>query len=277
MFHMPTATALRLAFAILAVFACSARHESAQAQDRKPQPYKVTVLTDVSYMDEFVLDIYVPFGPGMFPTALTLHGVSDGKAAMEPVARSMAEQGWIVYNANWLAPERPIDAENLERSFEAAGCALRFAAGTASDHGADGKALTVIGLSAGGFAGALISLGSSEFGNACQAAGQDPAVKLFIGLEGAYLNAAVGRGGLAGAIREKPGLATRLDPRTYLDRETELEVMLFLGDRFQPAVAGTEMFYEALRSAGIRAEVRRTSGPHRAATFTQGVLELLRQ
>lgn len=277
MCYVSRTTVLNFALVIIATFTCFILTESTKAQDRKYQSYEFTVQTDVSFMDGFVLDIYMPHGPGPFPTTVTLHGASGGKAAMEPITRSLVEKGWVVYNANWLSPKRPIDASLLEKSFEAAGCALRFAAATALNNGGDGEALTVVGLSAGGLAGALVSLAPSEFGKACRVAEQDPTVDLFIGLEGAYLNAAEGRGGLADAIRDRPELATRLDPRTYLNEETNLRVVLFLGNEFRPAVAGTKNFYEALRGAGIHVEVRHTRGPHLATTFTSEVLELLQK
>jgi acetyl esterase/lipase len=248
----------------------------AAAQDQPVRSYPVTIHTDVPYTAEFVLDIYVPDGPGPFPTAITFHGVTGGKAAMEPLVRPLAEQGWIVFNANWLAPQRPLDAAMLEWSFEAAGCALRFAGATARSYGGDGEPLTVVGLSAGGLAGALVSLSSEGFGDVCKRAAQPTAVSLFVGLEGAYLNAAEGTGGLAEVLRERPDLMTRLDPRTYVGGATDLRVVLFLGDEFPAAVPGTESFLDSLRGAAVPVEIRRAVGPHSVSTFIQGVLELLR-
>ncbi len=56
-----------------------------------------------------------------------------------------------------------------------------------------------------------------------------------------------------------------------------MRAVLFLGDEFRPAVAGTNAFYDALRLAGVRVELRKTAGPHVAATFAGDVLELLNQ
>jgi acetyl esterase/lipase len=257
---------------------CTGLGGAAQAvvQDQPIRSYPVTVHADVPYITGFVLDIYVPDGPGPFPTAVAFHGASGGKGAMEPLARPLAEQGWIVFNANWLAPQRPLDAAVLESSFEAAGCAVRFAGVTARNYGGNGEPLTVVGLSAGGLAGALVSLSPEGFGDVCNRAVQASAVSLFVGLEGAYLNAAEGTGGLAEALRERPDLITRLDPRTYVGETTDLKVVLFLGDEFPAAVPGTESFFDSLRGAAVPVEIRRAIGPHLASTFTQGVLELLR-
>lgn len=248
----------------------------ALAQDQQVRSHEVTVHTDVPFTAGFVLDVYVPDGPGPFPSAVTFHGASGGKAAMEPLARPLAEEGWIVFNANWLAPQRPLDAAALEWSFEAAGCALRFAGAEARNYGGDGEPLTVVGLSAGGLAGALVSLSSEAFGDDCNQAAQPTTVALFVGLEGAYLNAAGGTGGLAEALRERPDLKTRLDPRTYVDGTKDLRVVLFLGDQYPAAVSGTESFFNSLRGAAVPVEIRRAVGPHLASTFTQGVLEVLR-
>lgn len=244
-------------------------------QDRPSAPYEVTVETDIPYADGFTLDVYVPDEPGPFPTAVTFHGASGGKSAMQDLASRLAAQGWVVFNADWLISTRPLDAAALEQSFEAAGCALRFAAGSRREYRGDNRALSVVGLSAGGLAGALVSLDTSEFGTACAAAEEQPHVDLFIGLEGAYLNAAEGSDGLAAAIRERPHLAKRLDPRSYVGQAGSIRVVLFLGDQFRPAVAGTEAFLVSLQAVGVPAEIRRAVGPHRASTFTQGVLELL--
>ena len=54
-----------------------------------------------------------------------------------------------------------------------------------------------------------------------------------------------------------------------------LRVVLFLEDDFTPAVSPTASFLEALEEAGVPTELRHVSGPHRASTFTNGVVELL--
>jgi hypothetical protein len=51
--------------------------------------------------------------------------------------------------------------------------------------------------------------------------------------------------------------------------------VLFLGDQFPVAVRPAEIFFDALRSAGVGAEIRHVTGPHSASTFTRGVIELL--
>lgn len=254
----------------------SAQPDLVLGQERQLGSSEVTVHADVPYADGFVLDIYIPEGSGPFPTALTLHGVSGGKAAMEPIATALAERGWLVFNPNWLVSKRPFDGAGLELSVEAAGCALRFAGSVRRSHGGNSGPLGVIGLSAGGLAGALIALDPSEFGAMCGGA-EVPDVSLFVGLEGAYLNAAEASGGLAAAIEERPDLAIRLDPRTYLAEAARTRMVLFLGDQFTRAVAGTETFLESLRSAGMPAEIRRAVGPHLASTFTQGVLDVVRE
>jgi len=265
---------VRMIHTIAAGVACLCGPELALAQETAAR--EVTVHANVSYTAGFVLDVYVPEGPGPFPTAVTFHGASGGKAAMDPIAKSLAELGWIVFNPDWLVPQRPLDAAALESSFEAAGCALRFASAEARDYGGNGDALTVVGLSAGGLAGALVSLSPREFGVACYPTTRAPLVSLFVGLEGAYLNATEGAGGLATAVGGRPDLVTRLDPRTYVSGAKGLRVVLFLGDQFPAAVPGTESFLDSLRGSGVPVELRRAVGPHRAATFVEGVLGVLR-
>lgn len=232
--------------------------------------------SDVPYSGPFLMDVHVPEGPGPFPVVVTFHGASGGKAAMSELAATLAEHGFLVFNAEWLAPIRPLTAAAVERSFEAAACALRFADARARDFGGDASSLTVIGLSAGGLAGAVVVLGGDEFEGECAAPRGTPDVSLFVGLEGQYVGATEG-GGLSAAAQEQPELARRLDPRTYLARAGDIRVVLFLGDRFTPAVRPAELFMEALEAAGMEVELRRATGPHRASTFTRGVLELLQE
>jgi hypothetical protein len=254
---------------------CLAGAHEALAQDQARAPRSVAVHAGVRYAEGFVLDIYVPDDPGPFPTAMTLHGASRGKAAMSALAAALAEQGFIVFNPTWLVQARPFDADAAARSFDAAGCALRYVGAASVAFSGDGEPVTIVALSAGGLSGALLSLGATEFGGrACEVSEPMPAVGLFVGLEGGYSNAIQGSG-LAETVRPRPDLVRRLDPPAYLDRARNLSVVLFLGDQFRPAVAPTEWFTEVLRGAGIPTELRHVSGPHLASTFTQGVLELL--
>jgi acetyl esterase/lipase len=231
---------------------------------------------DVPYSGQFLLDIHVPEGLGPFPVVVTLHGASGGKAAMSKLAVVLAEHGHVVFNAEWLAPARPLDAAAAVSSFEAAACALRVARTMAEEFDGDSSSLTVIGLSAGGLAGAVVALGDGEFDGQCIAPEGRSRVSLFVGLEGQYIGATE-RGGLAAAAREQPELIRRLDPRTYLEEPGDLRVVLFLGDQFAPAVAPAEDFLTALEAAGVPNELRHATGPHRATTFAEGVVELLQE
>lgn len=259
------------AAAILAVL-CLAGPATSQADP----PPGVVIHRDMPFIDGFLLDVHAPDRPGRLPAVVAFHGASGGKASMTAFASDLAAVGLTVFNAEWLAPERPLGAGAAVRSFEAAACALRFARAHATEYGAEAGSLVVVGKSAGGLAGAVVSLAVGEFAGACDVPGPDPVVALFIGLEGRYVGATDGPGGLEPAAREDPSLVERLDPRSYLDRATAPRVVLFLGDEFAPAVAPAETFLEALRDAGVPAEIRRVQGPHDATTFTAGVLEVLR-
>lgn len=262
------AAGIALAFVLL--------HPAAHAQSLPPS-VPVEVHRDVPFADGFLMDIHVPDGDGtMYPTVVTLHGGTGRKSAMDPLASALAERGFLVFNAAWLAPDRPFDAPAALKSFGTAACAVRFAWANADAYGGDAGPLTVVGLSAGGLAGALVSLaGSSEFDAPCEAGVVTPEIGLFVGLEGAYDAAVAESGGLAAAARQEPGLPERLDPRTYVSPDTDLRVVLFLGDEFASAVPPAEAFLDSLRNAGVRAELRQASGPHLASTFTAGVLGLL--
>lgn len=252
---------------------CACAHGT---QPVSAQASGVAVERDVSYSGRFLVDIHLPAGRGPFPVVVSFHGASGGKAAMSEFAAALAEDGFLVFNAEWLASVRPLDAAAAIRSFDAAACALRFAEARAQDYGGDASSITVIGLSAGGLAGAVVTLDGTEFEGDCDAPRSTPTVALFVGLEGQY-SGATEDGGFSAAARERPDLVRRLDPRSYLDRPTPARFVLFLGDRFTPAVAPAESFLADLQAAGLAAELRHVTGPHRASTFTQGVLDLLRE
>jgi acetyl esterase/lipase len=232
-----------------------------------------SLVADVDYFEGFLLDVYVPPGAGPFPTVVTFHGGGGQKSQMAPLATALAEDGYVVFNAQWLA-RPPLDAAATIQSFDAAACALRFAAAEADEYGGEPSTLTVIGMSAGGLAGAVASLSADEFGGVCSVPGDAPPVGLFVGLEGAYIGATES-GGLAGAAREQPELHERLDPRTYLSEPASTRVVLFLGDEFAAAVIPREEFAAALEQAEVRFELREVSGPHAVSTFIDGVLALL--
>lgn len=233
-------------------------------------------IRDVPYSGPFLLDIHVPEGLGPFPVVVTLHGASGGKAAMRELAVALAEHGYLVFNAEWLAPVRPLSAAAAMSSFEAAACALRVARTMAHEFDGDSSSLTVVGLSAGGLAGAVVVLGEGEFDGQCIAPRGPSGVSLLVGLEGPYIGATE-NGGLAAAAHERPELIQRLDPRSYLADPGGPRVVLFLGDEYTPAVAPAEGFLGALEAAGVQAELRHVTGPHRAMTFAQGVIELLQE
>lgn len=235
----------------------------------------VTVHSDIPFTDGFRLDVHASDPPGGSPAVVVLHGASGGKASMDAFAAGLAAAGYVVFNAEWLSPRRPLDALAVVRSFEAAACAIRFAAARSAEYGAEAGPLVVVGKSAGGLGGAVVTLAPDEFPGGCDVAGPDPAVSLFIGLDGRYVGATDGPGGLEAAAREDPSLVDRLDPRRYLDRRPLPRIVLFVGDQFAPAVAPAEAFLAALRDAGVAAEIRRVTGPHDAETFTEGVLALL--
>lgn len=274
---MPMTISVQVCVFTLIGWFCLSTSLLLHAEEVKHPNYAVQVQSGIAYFDGFELDIYLPEGNGPFPIALVLHGASGGKASMVSLAQVVAEQGYIVFNAEWLSRVRPLSVTALERSMEAAACALRFAPAHAVEYGGDGQPLTVIGSSAGAVSGALITLGADEFGDACEAIGPVPEVALFIGFEGGYFNIAEGADGFAKMIEEKPALAQRMNPLHYLTESPNLRVVLLLGDQFKRAAPVTQKFYEALRGANIQAEIRHLAGPHKASTMMPGVLAILEE
>ena len=139
------------------------------------------------YMCQVRLDIYVPTGPGPYPTLVLLRGGPGGMGARSYLANfatAVAETGILVFSADYR--DSPVVGGGYPQAFADASCAVRFARTEASKYGGDSSTVTVAGHSLGGWVGSVISLGAREFTGGCLDASGSGRPDAFVGLSGCY-------------------------------------------------------------------------------------------
>jgi acetyl esterase/lipase len=138
------------------------------------------------YFCRVELDIYVPAGTGPFPTVVLVRGGPggpDGRGYLDPFAGDLANQGILVYNADF----RDIAGQGggYPNGFEDVACAIRYARADASQFGGNASPITLVGHSLGGWVGSVVALDQKEFGGFCLAGGSGRP-DAFVGLAGNY-------------------------------------------------------------------------------------------
>ncbi len=114
---------------------------------------------DVSYVERdgqpLLADVLVPDGDGPFPAVLMVHGgawMTGNKSRMEPIARLLAEHGYVTCTINYrLAPKNVFPAQ-----IEDCKAAVRFLRSHAEQYHVDPERIGGFGYSAGGHLVALL-------------------------------------------------------------------------------------------------------------------------
>ena len=154
----------------------------------------VTVISNVYYTQpvscggstcQVALDIYVPDGPGPYPTVVLVRGGPSGlggRVGLGAIASQLASDGLIVYNADYR--DLASGGGGYPEAFQDVACAIRYARATAPGYGGDGV-VTLVGHSFGGFVGSVVALDPAEFTGGClqDGVGRPDA---FVGLAGNY-------------------------------------------------------------------------------------------
>ena len=110
-----------------------------------PQPIK-----NISYNPDWVLDVHLPeAADGPFPTLLLLHGTSQKKSSLYPLAAYFTERGYAAVSANWMTEVYFPDGSMYPNAF----CALAWIHTNAETYGFDPQRVVVFGHSAGGYLG----------------------------------------------------------------------------------------------------------------------------
>jgi acetyl esterase/lipase len=154
----------------------------------------VSVISNVYYTQpvscggstcQVALDIYVPDGPGPYPTVVLVRGGPSGlggRVGLGAIASQLASDGLIVYNADYR--DLASGGGGYPQAFQDVACAIRYARATAPGYGGDGI-VTLVGHSFGGFVGSVVALDSAEFTGGCLQAGIGRP-DAFVGLAGNY-------------------------------------------------------------------------------------------
>jgi acetyl esterase/lipase len=132
------------------------------------------------------LDVYVPTGPGPYPTVVLLRGGPSGiggRAYLDSFATSLAETGLLVFSAD--VRDLASQGGGYPEALEDAACAVRFARVQSAAYGGDGGSVTLIGHSFGSYLGSLLALNADEYKGSCIADG-DGRPDAFVGLAGCY-------------------------------------------------------------------------------------------
>lgn len=234
---------------------------------------EVVVARQVEYSTTSVkrLDIYSPVGPGPWPVVLLVHGVSQSKGSLAPLAEAISSEGAVVFNVDSIMSP-PFDV-----AIEEVACSVRFAAATAVDYGGDPGKITLVGNSAGAATGMIVAMVGDELAQDCTAEG--PAeLDAVVGYEGPYDWAATVYGpivDLPALESTAPELWAAVDPYSHLGRNTDLVVRLVHGDDTNPGWfevprAVSVDFHQALEDAGYDAEITLVDGASHTAITTSG-------
>lgn len=214
-------------------------------------PLSVEITEGVAYTSTQMLDVYAPTEPEPWPVVVIVHGLGETKAGVAFYSKDIANQGAVVFAANWYATMPSLAAQQggkgFRQGFEDIACAVRFARTRASDYGGDPKRVTLVGWSAGAAAGAWLALSGNHH----------PWLRetdCFVGVS-ALPDAFVGIGGcynFADFLKEKdPELWELVSPYAYIGNNPNLQVRLIHGEVDSTCpVEDAAQFHEALEAAG---------------------------
>lgn len=225
-----------------------------------PEPtdlLEIVVERDIEVPGGVPMDVFRPIGPGPWPTIVLFHGggwFSGQKEDVEPLARQIAANGAVVFNAGY---EVLLNDVSFPETFEQTACAVVAAGALAGQYGGIENRLTVVGYSAGAHLGALAAFSSGRFTEPCAGEGATEVVG-FVGISGPYDSDVFPQLLLNfGSSRDDdPDLWAAGNPYTYLPDRPDLDVLLLHGDLdFVVAPAMSTWFSEALVTNGNPVEL----------------------
>lgn len=218
----------------------------------------VEATRDVPFTDGLLLDVFAPASDDPLPVVVFFHGGSwygGAKENVEPFARALAEDGYVVFNATYRTGQQ---GGGYPQSYEDIGCAISVTNALATEYGGDPDRIFVAGHSAGAQLGSTVLFAGDAFaGGSCSEEGNIAAAG-FIGISGPYdvtgfaplLSAWFG-----GTIADIPDVFTAGGPFAYLDRPP-IPVLLIHGtaDELVPTDL-TDGLADALGAAGWNVEI----------------------
>ena len=113
-----------------------------------------------------------------------LHGRPRTRADMEPLARLLARDGAVVFNADYRGGPRV--ERGYPMAYEDAACAVRFARAHATEYGANPDRVVLVGHSFGTYVGSIVTLRGDRYRGGCLADTGSAEPEAFVGLSGSY-------------------------------------------------------------------------------------------
>lgn len=138
----------------------------------RPKPGKVKTVLDVPISRrlpcyEFPasgcvnrVDIYHPTNKAKWPTVVTIHGRPRAPTDMQQLARALARDGAVVFNADYRGV-RPV-SKGFPESINDVACAIRFARANTAKYGGDPDHIVLVGHSYGGYVGMMVSVAGNR-------------------------------------------------------------------------------------------------------------------
>jgi hypothetical protein len=203
--------------------------------------------------DGVTATVVAPTTPGPWPVVVLTSG-HPGEA-FEPMARSLAERGAVVYLARTHVIAHMISRPGIEDGEAATACLLRYVTETASRYGGSADRLVAVGYGVDAWTGLLAALRGEVDAAPCAVSGPSPSPIAFVALDGGSPCA-----GLGCPFLPIPG--TELDPFEHVGERPEVAVHVILPshgpsfgdeDAYRPLVA-------ALRAAGHEATATTLAG-----------------
>ena len=149
-----------------------------------PAGMEINEELNIHYKSDEKLDVYSPVIQNHWPVVLILHGGGVDKKSIRSLSVVLAEQGAVVFTPEYQSYEPPPD--QILTGVNDAACAVRYARAHAGEYGGDPDRVIVVGHSAGGAFGAVISLAGDRFHGDCLVEEGSAIPDRFIGLDGAY-------------------------------------------------------------------------------------------
>jgi acetyl esterase/lipase len=225
-------------------------------------PIQVTLIKDISYNGEMLMDIYRPSQSGDWPVAVIFHGNGEAKWSMGELASAISSLGVVVFVPS-LTTSPPKDEStgiaHITQGQEEAACSIRFARKNASSYGTSSDVLIVVGYSLGGLMGALMALAGDQFHGDCLVKEGSAVPDAFVGLDGGYdpvpfIPEEV--------INTDPKAVLSINPFYYMSLplpKKEVPVYLFVGS-FEPARRNGQAFRDSLQELGVSVELIQIPG-----------------
>lgn len=154
------------------------------------------------------------------------HGGGESRAQYAALARAIASEGAVVFNADWrqIAP--------FIVGIGQIACAVRFARAMAADHGGDPSRITLVGSSVGAVSGAVVSLTGDDLSGDCVVSEGSALPDALVAYEGPYDWAKADNpypADLDALKDEDPDLWEAIDPYSNIGGNPDLVVRLVHG------------------------------------------------